>query len=145
LFFGAASFLHLARRRAHYDVVHVHLASSPALAAALAGKLFGKRVLVKLGGGTGVGEVALSRKTPLGRLKLKVLGALRPTLVAVNGDILAELAGSGLEGLPAFVIPNGVDLRKFAPATLDQKKELRGRLEWPEGFRHSVHFEAHSG
>jgi len=132
--FAVASFLYLARRRADYDVVHVHLASSPALAAALAGRLFGKRVLVKLGGGKGVGEVALSRKTALGRLKLKALGALRPTLAAVNGDILAELAGSGLEDLPAFVVPNGVDLGRFAPAANEQKRELRRRLDWPEGF-----------
>jgi glycosyltransferase involved in cell wall biosynthesis len=39
-----------------------------------------------------------------------------------------------LDGLPAVVIPNGVDLGRFAPAAPNQKRELRRKLGWPEGF-----------
>src|SRR3569832_2687645 len=38
------------------DAVHAHLAGSPALAAALAGRMLGRPALVKLGGGRGNGE-----------------------------------------------------------------------------------------
>lgn len=134
LVFAAATLLHLFARRARYEVIHVHLASSHAVVAALAGRLLGKRVVVKLGGGKGVGEICLSKKSPLGRLKLAALALLRPALVAVNPDILEEIPGSGLEGLKTFVIPNGVDLEVFSPPSPDEKARLREKLNWPEGF-----------
>lgn len=134
LVFAAACFFNFLRRVSDYDVIHVHLASSPAVAAALAGRLAGKRVVVKLGGGVGVGEIALSKGTLLGGLKLKALGLLGPVLVAVNSDMLGEIAGSGLEGLKTCVIPNGVDLKNFYPAEAQEKSALRRQLGWPAGF-----------
>jgi len=137
--FGALTFaiftlLHLLRRRACYEVIHVHLASSHAVVAALAGRLLGKRVVVKLGGGKGVGEIFLSKKSALGRLKLRALAVLCPALVAVNPEILEEIPSSGLEGLKTFIIPNGVDLDIFSPAPPEEKARLRRELNWPAGF-----------
>lgn len=127
-------FVELLRRRRDYDVIHAHLASAHAVAAAAAGRLLGRRVIVKLAGGKGYGEVATSRGSFLGRLKLKALGALKPILAAPNADILQELSGTPLEGLPTAVVPNGVDLKRFAPPTAEEKAALRRALRWGEGF-----------
>jgi glycosyltransferase involved in cell wall biosynthesis len=121
---------YLAARPKRFDVYHAHLASSHAIAAALAARAFGAKAVVKLGGGVGVGEIARSRGTALGRLKLAALGRLRPNLVALNGDQEAELAGTGLEGLPLTLIPNGVDLSAYRPETPESRRELREKLGW---------------
>jgi len=77
-----------------YGAIHAHLAGSPALAAGLAARILGKRIVVKLGGGRGIGEIAASSATVAGRLKLRLLGWLRPQFVAVTRELVRELPGS---------------------------------------------------
>ena len=132
--FMLSSLLHLVSRKDDYDVIHVHLASAHAVAAALAARLLGKRVVIKLAGGKGFGEVAVSQRSALGRLKLWALGRLKPRLAAPNPHILHELTSTALAGLPATVIPNGVDLRRFKPPAPEEKAALRRGLGWTERF-----------
>ena len=73
LTFMASLWWRLWARASEYSAVHVHLAGSPALPAALAGRLLGKRVIIKLGGGRGIGELAASAATRAGRAKLRLL------------------------------------------------------------------------
>lgn len=113
-----------------WDAVHAHLAGSPALAAALAARLLGRPVLVKLGGGRGIGELAASSRTVWGRVKLRALGALRPLFIAVVRDLVDE-AREFLGPVPIEILPNGVDTSSFSPADAAKKKELRVRLGWP--------------
>ncbi|MBI4422476.1 MAG: glycosyltransferase family 4 protein [Elusimicrobia bacterium] len=117
----------LARR---YDALHVNLLSSHAVPAALAGWLAGKRVAIKLGGGVGVGEIALSSASALGRLKLAVVGRLGPTLVAVNPAQLEELRKSGFGDVECRLIPNGVDTSAYAPPGREARERLRASLGW---------------
>ncbi|TBR21484.1 glycosyltransferase family 1 protein [bacterium] len=112
--------------RGDYDAVHAHLASSPALAAALAGRLLGKPAVVKLGGGKGIGEIALSAKSAAGRLKLALFKLLRPRFIAVAAELSDELAEHGLG--TAEVVPNGVDLKRFRPPASGEKESLRAAL-----------------
>ena len=128
--------------RGDYDAAHAHLASSPALAAALAGRCLGKPVVVKLGGGKGIGEIALSAKSLSGRLKLALFRRLGPRFIAVASELAEELAANGLG--TAEVLPNGVDLKRFRPPAPGEKEALRassgfgpgpvflyaGRLAW---------------
>ena len=116
-----------------YCAVHVHLAGSPALPAALLGPLLGKLVLIKLGGGRGIGELAASSRTMGGRLKLTLLSWLRPRFVAVTKD-LAEECSQFLGPVPVSVQPNGVDTARYHPVPSEEKKDLRRRLGWPEGL-----------
>jgi len=132
--FALSSFLHLVLRRNDYDVIHAHLASAHAVSAAAAGHLLDKRVVIKLAGGKGCGEIALSKRSLLGRLKLWSLGKLGPVLAAPNPDILTEIPGTPLEGLETAVVPNGVDLAAYSPATPSEKAALRSQLGLPEGF-----------
>lgn len=116
-----------------YGAVHVHLAGSPALPPALLGPILGKRVLIKLGGGRGIGELAASSRTMGGRLKLTLLSWLRPRFVAVTKD-LAEECSQFLGPVPVSVQPNGVDTARYHPVPSEEKKDLRRRLGWPEGL-----------
>jgi len=126
--FGAFAWLLL--HWTEWDAVHAHLAGSPALAAALAGRLLGRPALVKLGGGRGIGELAASSRTVWGRAKLRALGALRPRFLAVVAD-LAEEAREFLGPVPIEILPNGVDCERFAPVDAARKVELRHELGWP--------------
>jgi len=117
--------------RGDYDAANAHLASSPALAAALAGRILGRPVVVKLGGGKGIGEIALSAGSVAGRLKLALLRLLSPRFVAVAAELSDELAAHGLG--TAVLIPNGVDLDRFRPPEPGEKESLRASLGFGPG------------
>jgi len=127
--FMAGVVAHILLRRGRYEAVHVHMASSPAVAASFAGRLTGLPVVVKLAGGPPYGEFSTRARGVLGRLKWAALRALRPTLVAVSPEALAEVAASG-EGHRAVFVPNGVDLSAFSPAPEGERAGLRRRLGW---------------
>ncbi len=130
--FLVSSFFFLLRRAADYEVIHVHLASSPALAACFAGKLLGKRVVVKVGGGRGIGEIAMSHRTLTGRMKLALLRRMKPRFVAVTEDLKDEMAEFGFGG-GVRVVPNGVDTERYRPAREGEKVSLRAEFGWPPG------------
>ena len=135
--FLSCAFARLLLRR-EWDAVHAHLAGSPALAAAAAGRLLGRPAVVKLGGGRGIGELAASARTRLGRAKLAALAALRPRLIAVAED-LADEAREFLPGAEIEVLPNGVDEVKFAPAGAERKNALRRALGWDANAFHFLY------
>jgi len=114
-----------------WDAVHAHLAGSPALAAAAAGRLLGRPALVKLGGGRGIGELAASARTALGRAKLSALAALNPRFLAVVPDLAAE-AREHLGDIRVEVLSNGVDADVFAPADAARRRALRAAFGWRE-------------
>lgn len=117
-----------------YDAIHVHLAGSPALAAALAGRLCRRRVFVKLGGGRGIGELAVSSKTGPGRLKLRLLALLKPQFVAVTRDLMQEAERYLGKGVSVHLMPNGVDTTRYRPVTAEEKRALRNKLALPDGL-----------
>ncbi len=125
--FGALGWL--LKHGDEYDAIHAHLAASPALAAAMAGRWLGKPVLVKLGGGRGIGELAVSSRTILGRLKLRLLSLLKPRFLAVVSDLAVE-AREHLGGASIEILPNGVDVNRYQPVSTEEKKSLRARLGW---------------
>lgn len=120
---------HLRTQAAFYEAIHVHLAGSPAVAAVLAGKLSRKTVIVKLGGGRGIGELSASRRTLSGRLKLLLLRLAKPVFVAVAEDLARE-AREHLGAVTVHVIPNGVDAARYHPQPA-RKASLRAELGWP--------------
>jgi glycosyltransferase involved in cell wall biosynthesis len=137
--FNALSFMltlwvYLLAKAKTYDAIHVHLAGSPALAAIAAGRLLGKKVVVKLGGGRGVGELSGSGGTLAGRLKLKLLHWLKPQFVAVTEDLAQELEAFGVRGAKLKFLPNGVDTTVYRPTTREEKKALRKKWGWPDGL-----------
>lgn len=132
LLFLAEAFVWLVLHKGEFDAIHAHLAGSPALAAAAAGRLLGKPVLVKLGGGRGIGELAVSSRTAFGRLKLRLLAALRPRFLAVVPDLAEEAREYLGPEVSVEVLPNGVDVERFVPADLMRKRVVRASLGLPQ-------------
>ena len=133
--FMVSLLIYLLTRARSADAIHVHLAGSPALAALAAGRLLGKRVIIKLGGGRGVGELSGSAGTWSGRLKLRLLSWLKPRFVAVSRDQADELKAYGIHGADLSFLPNGVDTDLYRPASSPQEKiRLRAHWGWPAGL-----------
>lgn len=127
--FMLKSFFWLLSNRDSYDAVHVHLASSPAVAAVLASRLTGKKTVVKLGGGRGVDEITLSTRTTLGRLKLAFFRAFRPELLVMNREVYDWLKGTpGYSGLGLRLFRNGVDTGHYTPLLYNEKINAKTAL-----------------
>ncbi|HCC47985.1 MAG TPA: hypothetical protein DEQ38_07725 [Elusimicrobia bacterium] len=127
--FMLKSFYWLLAHKGEYDAVHVHLASSPAVAAVAAGWLTGKKTLVKLGGGRGVDEITLSMGTLLGRLKLAFFRAARPELLVMNGEVFDWLKGTKeFSGLRLRRFRNGVDTGRYTPRLYNEKINAKEAL-----------------
>ena len=136
-FFMVKRFFYLLSRAAEYDVVHVHLASSPAVAAVLAGRLTGRRTVIKLGGGKGVDEITLSMKTGLGRLKLKFFQWAGPELLVMNSEVYDWLKGEpAFSGLKLARFKNGVDTGRYSPLSYQEKISAKAAM----GFENSTIF-----
>lgn len=127
--FMLKSFFWLLANKSSYDVVHVHLASSPAVAAVLASRFTGKKTLVKLGGGKGVDEITLSMNSLLGRLKLAFFRASRPELLVMNGEVYNWLSGTPeFSDLRLKQFRNGVDTGRYTPLLYSEKIKAKEEL-----------------
>ena len=136
-FFMVKSFFYLLGHAAEYDVVHVHLASSPAVAAVLAGRLTGRRTVIKLGGGKGVDEITLSMKTWPGRLKLKFFQWAGPELLVMNSEVYDWLKSDpAFSGLKLARFKNGVDTGRYSPLSYQEKISAKAAM----GFENSTIF-----
>lgn len=120
--FMVKSFFWMLGNKTSYDAVHVHLASSPAVAAAVAGKFTGRRVVIKLGGGKGVDEISLSEKTFSGRLKLAFFKLAAPELLVMNAEVYKWLQETPrYAGLKLRQFRNGVDTGRYTPPLYHEK------------------------
>lgn len=127
--FMLKSFFWLLAHKGEYDAVHVHLASSPAVAAVAAGWLTGKKTLVKLGGGRGVDEITLSMGSLLGRLKLAFFRAARPELLVMNAEVYDWLKGTKeFSDLRLRRFRNGVDTGRYTPGLYNEKINAKTAL-----------------
>lgn len=125
--FMLSAFFFLLKKRADYKAIHVHIASSHALAACAAGFLTRKKVLIKFAASRDFGDVHTSLATLPGRLKLKVLDWFRPTALIINTEIEQELRDAGLH-LPVRRFRNGVDTGRYVPLSYSAKVELKKNM-----------------
>ena len=129
IFFMTRVFFWMLAHAAEYQAVHVHLASSPGVAAALAARLTGRRAVIKLGGGKGVDEISLSRKTFAGRLKLAFYRYARPELLVMNGEVLEWLKSTKeYSGFNLRLFRNGVDTGRYTPPLYNEKINAKTAL-----------------
>jgi glycosyltransferase involved in cell wall biosynthesis len=114
------------------DVVHAHQLLSPASAAVAAVALGGPPFVATAHASGDIGDVAsLARQGPLGRGRLLALRHLASAFVAVSAPIRAELETAGIPAARIRSIPNGVDVRRFAPAEPAERRRLRRALGLP--------------
>jgi glycosyltransferase involved in cell wall biosynthesis len=127
--FMVKSFFYLLKHASEYDLVHVHLASSHAVAALLAGKFTGKKTLVKLADGKAQNEITLSRKNIFGRMKLAFFRFAKPRLIVLNGEVFDWLKSTPeFGGLPLVQFRNGVDTLKYTPSLYQEKINAKAGL-----------------
>ncbi len=127
--FMAGAFIHLLRKGSAYEVVHVHLASSHAVAALLASRFTGSRTFVKLADGKAQNEITLSRGTLPGRLKLAFFRTAKPSLMVLNTEVLDWLKGQpGFGGFRLIPFRNGVDTSRYSPPLYQEKLNAKAAL-----------------
>ncbi len=128
ILFLVLSFFYLLKYGREYDIFHVHLASSPAVSALLAGKILGRKVVVKIGGGKGVDEISLSRKSVAGRIKLAFFAVTKPHFLVMNEELLDWLKKSGLKKARFSLFRNGVDTGTYVPVLYHKKEGAKARF-----------------
>jgi len=131
LSFMISSFFLLIKNRRRYQIIHAHLASSPAITATIAGKVLRKKIIVKFGGSGKTGDIQTSHRTLLGRAKLGFLAKCADRFVCPSAEVERELIRYGFPKRKVAKIPNGVDTTLFYPVGARQKEDLRRRFNFP--------------
>lgn len=99
-----------------FGVLHAHQALSPALAAVLAKRLRPQhRVVVKVACSGRWSDFRLAQDRPLFRRRMTLLRGV-DRFVVLNRESAAELWAVGPGQVPASLVPNGVDARRFTLA-----------------------------
>ena len=123
----------MARRRADYDVIHVHGASLPFLIALPFAKLLRRRIVGKVAAlhqGVEAGDLA-GHYGPVGPA-LAWLASRSDAFVATTAEIGAALGAEGVPLERIARIPNFVDTRRFCPPGVKLREELRRERGWEE-------------
>jgi len=131
LSFMFSSFFFLIKNRQRYQIIHAHLASSPAITAIIAGKVLRKKIIVKFGGAGKTGDIQTSDRTFLGRIKLKLLMKHVDIFVCPSEEMKEELINYGFAKGKVVKIPNGVNIALFHPVSDLQKEDLKRRFNFP--------------
>lgn len=130
IFASAASYV--ARHRRDYDIIHAHCISSASLGAALGARIARLPAIIKPSLGGADGEISKIVDSPFARLATSVLRGVDRFAVLDSG-IAEELAELGVFRDRLTHVPNGLDLERFKPATCEERKQIRERLDLPEG------------
>ena len=117
---------HLWRLRRSYKILHAHLLFGPAFAAALAGRILQKRVIVKLGSSGPHGEIQVTRRRFRGRISLALLRRWVDAIIVLDNDMEAEALSIGFPTSRVYPMFNGIETSSFAPTLSreDAKKAL---------------------
>lgn len=129
LTFTISAVISLLRLRDSYDILHAHLAFSPAIAAALAGKLLNKRVIVKFGNSDAFGDIQSSQKTWRGRLRLAILRRWTDVCVALDEEMRCEILDAGFSQDHVVRMNNGIDTARFVPTSDKHSAKQSLRLD----------------
>lgn len=113
--FTIAALIKLIQLRSSYDVLHAHLAFAPAIAAAVAGRLLGKQVIVKFGNSSLFGDVERSRQSVRGRVRLTILRRWVNMIVTLDSEMEQEALGAGFARQHVIRMDNGIDTHDFQP------------------------------
>jgi glycosyltransferase involved in cell wall biosynthesis len=125
--FVLGALVSIIKHRHSIDILHAHLAYSPALVAAVAGKLLGKKVIVKFGNVGAFGDVKFSQRTLLGRLKLAILHKWADAYIALSSEMEHELLDASFLPTKIIRMANGVNIEEFCPPTDKQfEKQIIG-------------------
>ncbi|HKY05275.1 MAG TPA: glycosyltransferase family 4 protein, partial [Blastocatellia bacterium] len=130
IFASAASYV--ATHRRDYDIVHGHCLSTASIGAAMGARIARRPVLIKPSLGGADGEISKIVGSPFAKLATGLLRGVDRFAVLDSG-IAQELAELGVRRDRLTSVPNGLDLERFKPATCEERKQIRARLNLPSG------------
>lgn len=117
----------LFQHRHEYKILHAHLSFGPAFAAVIAARLFGKRVIVKLGNSGEFGDIRVSQKTLRGRIRLFVLRRWADAVIALDDAMQSEALSAGFDPRRLRRMNNGIDFESFSSTRT--KEEAKSALK----------------
>lgn len=121
--------LYLLKERRNYDVIHAHIAHNMAAVSAAVGHLLNKPTIVKLTGWLELRHGVLAAgRNPLMSLKRAALKSAT-YMQATSSQIRARLIARGFDSSRVLVIPNAVEMSRFADAA--NNREVREDLDRP--------------
>jgi len=121
-FFIVSTFFFFKRVLRGPCIFHAHMIASPAVAAILSASLFKSKAVVKVACSGRFGDVATSKKTWIGRLKLRWVLRHTDKIISLSGDIDRELLKEGVPAEKIVRIPNGVDVDLFQPVPSEAQR-----------------------
>ena len=117
----------LARFNPH--VIYAYELLSPATTAVMAKRIFGTPVVAKVLRGGELGDLAKLKKRMFGANRIESIKHGIDTFIVISSEIDHELAEIGIPPEKRIFIPNGVDLERFAPLSIENKSALRRSLK----------------
>ena len=115
------------------DLLHAHEVLSPATAGMLAKWLFRKPLVATVLRGGLLGDLTKIRRGWLGWLRRRLVLRSVDAFIVISEEIDRELQALGIPPERRFFVPNGVDTDCFAPASPDEKQQLRAKHGLPDG------------
>lgn len=116
-------------RQLRPDVIHAHELLLPTTAALMAKAMLSIPLIVTVhASGPAIGEVARLRRARFGKQRWALLQKYVDAFVAISKVTDQDLAEAAVPAEKRIVIPNGIDMRRFAPVDETQKRTLRQQL-----------------
>lgn len=132
LAFGIHALVLLATRLRAYRIVHVQNIDAPLLAGMLAATVLRRRVVATI---HGEAKLVDQRKLRLGRVRLWLMRRYVHRFTALTAPMQEELERDGVPPARIRLIPNGIDLSVYRPASVDERLAARRCLRLdPDAF-----------
>lgn len=112
-----------------YDAVYFLMQGLHLVTGLPAARLTGLPIAMKFSGSS---IITMLRRTWLGRFEIDMLRRWACRIMLLNPGMTAEALAAGLPGDRLVWMPNPVDIRQFAPISVEQKKSLRDELDIPQ-------------
>jgi glycosyltransferase involved in cell wall biosynthesis len=118
----------LRKRGKDFDLLHSHGAYYTDAIIGLLGPRFGLRTLAKAS--LAKNDLHGSDRGLYGRLHRFMLHRI-DACIAISHDLEREFLEAGVAASNTYFLPNGVDAERFRPASVEERRELRKRLNLP--------------
>lgn len=114
------------------SLLHAHELFSTSTTALTAKRLWGMPVVVTPHRGGPLGDVQRLHRKPLGARRMSAFRETVDGWISISQEIDAELAGQEVPRARRFLLPNGVDTRRFAPLETQARAAQRAALGLPD-------------
>ncbi len=129
LSFSLAAAWHVLRYSGRYDIIHLHGAYWRLLPVLISARLLKRKSVVKMTQFGTDDPQTIGRRSG-GGILLRTLG-LADAVISTSRQLTESYCQSTLPADRLVVIPNGVDVERYCPATPDIRNRLRIRLDLP--------------